>query len=335
MEKKDVFPNDITTNRTKENFRYPNLLDKKTKKHSELMFQPTGLDKALKQMSGIGKMNRLVDQVLRPTGLDKALEQMSGIGKMNRLVDQVLRPTGLDRMLDQQSAFNRKINSHFVKMFEPTGVSKWLKEPSSTDLSMVTTLITERGLLTTINDKSASEIINEIEYWSEGNLENDGYENKDKIERSLSKISEVLNLKTTDLLKWLETIKQQKAFLWVIFNLIFYMVVVPVMTEVVKDYILNQFEYSNESPKQNIKDLKKEISNEFENYEHYFNSTRITNRETLVYRSSIKKSGVIDSVPSNRPVMILMKKRNWSLIIYTNSEGIECTGWVFTGNLLR
>ncbi|WP_031424737.1 hypothetical protein [Exiguobacterium sp. NG55] len=309
MEKKDAFPNDTTANRTKEDFRYPNLLDKKTKKHSELIFQPTGLD--------------------------KALEQMSGIGKMNRHLDHVLRPTGLDRMLDQQNTFNRKINSHFVKMFEPSGVSKWLKEPSPTDLSMVTTLITERGLLTTINDKNASEIINEIEFLNEENSENGSYENRDKIERSLSKISELLNLKTTDLLKWLETIKQQNAFLWVMFHLIISIIIVPVISEVAKDYILNKFEYSNESPKQNIKELKKEISIEFENYEHYFNSTRITNRETLVYRSSIKKSGVIDSVPSNRPVMVLMKKRNWSLIIYTNSEGIECTGWVFTGNLLR
>lgn len=65
------------------------------------------------------------------------------------------------------------------------------------------------------------------------------------------------------------------------------------------------------------------------------NQIRVTNRETPVFRSHQRISGTIDSIPSNKPVIIIEKKRNWSFIMYINTLGEEVNGWVFTGNLVR
>lgn len=64
------------------------------------------------------------------------------------------------------------------------------------------------------------------------------------------------------------------------------------------------------------------------------NQIRVTNRETLVFRSHKRISGAFDSIPSNKPVIII-EKRNWSFIMYTNTLDEEVNGWVFTGNLAK
>ncbi|WP_214749380.1 hypothetical protein [Exiguobacterium sp. s189] len=196
--------------------------------------------------------------------------------------------------------------------------------------SLIKTIITEDSLQN-IDDQNLNKIINEY-----STLDNEkSSDSESQLNDVLKNILTILNVKINNLSELFDGFKKKQAFLWVFFYLIFRIFIEPAALEITKNFVLNQFEYSTENPKQNIKDLKKEVSSEFEEHEQYLDMIRVTNRETQVYRSYFKESGRIDSIPFNRPVMILVKKRNWSLIVYMNSQGVECTGWVFTGNLLK
>ncbi|MED2614697.1 hypothetical protein CN917_21265 [Bacillus thuringiensis] len=109
----------------------------------------------------------------------------------------------------------------------------------------------------------------------------------------------------------------------------------PAMQDIWKEKVLHVSEFTEEKPKENAKQLKQSMEKDFGIALSAVNQIRVTNRETPVFRSYQRISGSIDSIPCNKPVIIIEKKRNWSFIMYVNTLGEETNGWVFTGNLAR
>ncbi|PGD90936.1 hypothetical protein COM49_29320 [Bacillus pseudomycoides] len=109
----------------------------------------------------------------------------------------------------------------------------------------------------------------------------------------------------------------------------------PFIQDIWKEKVLHVSEFTEEKPKENAKQLKQSLEKDFGMALSAVNQIRVTNRETPVFRSHQRISGTIDSIPCNKPVIIIEKKRNWSFIMYINTLGEEVNGWVFTGNLAK
>ncbi|MGG0233738.1 hypothetical protein [Bacillus tropicus] len=109
----------------------------------------------------------------------------------------------------------------------------------------------------------------------------------------------------------------------------------PAIQDIIKENVLHVSEFTTNKPEENVKQVKSTLEKDFGIALSTVNKVRVTNRETPVFRSQQRISGAIDTIPCNKAVIIIEKKRNWSFIMYTNSLGEELNGWVFTGNLAK
>lgn len=155
-------------------------------------------------------------------------------------------------------------------------------------------------------------------------------------ETSLQKIYDSINKYSEKLLEYPTTVKEKAPavfiLLFYILPIILQLTLVPSIQDKIKE-AYNTHETNN--PKENAKQIKSSLENDFGMALETVNKIRVTNRETPVSRSNHRYSGTIDSIPHNKPVIIIKKKRNWSFVMYTNSLGDELSGWVFTGNLTK
>lgn len=141
-------------------------------------------------------------------------------------------------------------------------------------------------------------------------------------------ILERLNEKTQKMLDDFSDATTKNIFFYTVLRMLFILYLFfinPALEDVVKDKVFNIISYNNvaeeKSSKKIVKELKLEIFKELENINSLesLNSIRITN----VYKSHSQKSGRIDQIDKNRPVIILWKNNNWSLVTYKNKNQIN------------
>ncbi|QWC21723.1 hypothetical protein KJK41_15565 [Bacillus haikouensis] len=170
-----------------------------------------------------------------------------------------------------------------------------------------------------------------------------------QIEKNLSDINEEfkenpngiwvkLNSWAAEILEAPNTFKEKLPFIFLTLQVIYLIgtfVFVPVAQDIIKEKVLHELNLKETSPAKNAKVVKESLSKELDNATSFINKVRITNRESPVFRSKKRKSGKIDTIPINKPVIILNKKKNWCFVLYVNNQQEEVTGWVFTGNLSR
>lgn len=134
------------------------------------------------------------------------------------------------------------------------------------------------------------------------------------------------------------------ATLCIIGSVVFNLTILPSPQDMVKDkvwdYINNPEKEPEKKPKKQAKKLKSDVLMECSEIDYVeaqkaINFIRIINRETEVYRSDKRKSGSIDTLKKSTVVIIVQKKKNWSLVIYLNDYEEEVSGWVSTKNLTR
>ncbi|WP_255300310.1 hypothetical protein [Bacillus pseudomycoides] len=153
-----------------------------------------------------------------------------------------------------------------------------------------------------------------------------------------NKIIETLNNWATMVLDTPAKIKEKAPFVFLLLIVIAFIYrtgVEPAIQDIIKENVLHVSEFTTNKPEENAKQVKSTLEKDFGIALSTVNKVRVTNRETPVFRSQQRISGVIDNIPCNKPVIIIEKKRNWSFIMYTNSLGEELNGWVFTGNLAK
>ncbi len=172
---------------------------------------------------------------------------------------------------------------------------------------------------------------------------------ENQIEQNLAELDEQLNENpagiwgrlnewATGVLEATANLKEKQPFIFLILQIMFLIgtfVFAPAVQDVIKERVLHELNLTEEDPAKNARDIKKSLSKELDGAASLINEVRVTNKETPVFRSDKRKSGQIDSIQINRPVIILNKKRNWCFIMYTNQFQEEVAGWVFTGNLVR
>ncbi|MBT2259252.1 hypothetical protein, partial [Priestia megaterium] len=121
----------------------------------------------------------------------------------------------------------------------------------------------------------------------------------------------------------------------------------PAVEDLIKEKVWHLSDYLEDTKEEPIRKQTKafktsiimdqEVSAEisYADAERSMRHVRITNRETSVFRSEQRSSGRIDTIQSNKPVIILHKKKNWSLVLYQDNHNQEVEGWVFTKNLIK
>lgn len=170
------------------------------------------------------------------------------------------------------------------------------------------------------------------------------------IEEENQTLLEYFNNLATNILDFPTTLRQKSPLVYVmlvVFLWISSFMVAPVIQDIIKEKVFHLSTFLEDKPKEQkrtqIKKYKEsvvkndEVAAEFsyKDAEQAMTHVRITNRLTAVYRSEKRKSGVIDNIQPNKAVIILYKKRNWSLVLYRNSLNEEVNGWVFTKNLTK
>ncbi|QKE10783.1 hypothetical protein [Bacillus cereus] len=158
-------------------------------------------------------------------------------------------------------------------------------------------------------------------------------------ETSVKKVIDFINDLALKIMNAPTTLKEKAPAIylisWILLPFIAVNFLLPFVQDVWKEKVLHVSEFTEEKPKENAKQLKQSLEKDFGMALSAVNQIRVTNRETLVFRSHKRISGAFDSIPSNKPVIIIEKKRNWSFIMYTNTLDEEVNGWVFTGNLAK
>ena len=210
------------------------------------------------------------------------------------------------------------------------------------DVLKISQAITDEELLQNVDSKQLNEILAEYSFLNfDESLDSPNNKIKDEISDyekqiniSFSNILEILDLKANSFFMKLSGFREKHPALCLIFVTL-YFVVQPAMDEVKKDAILNSVNYEDQTPKQNAKKIKKELIITFESDNYFLNNVRVTNQKTSVFHSSSQKSKRIGFIASKRPVVVLSKKKNWSLVIYKDDDKVEYSGWVFTGNLSK
>jgi len=147
-----------------------------------------------------------------------------------------------------------------------------------------------------------------------------------------------LNEISTKLLEIQATMKEKQPFIMLVFQIMMVLVtwvIAPAVQDGIKEQVLHVVNFNTENPAKNAREIKSSLSQEFDGATNLIKNVRVTNRETPVFRSNQRKSGRIDTIPVNKPVIIVHKKRNWCLIMYISQQQIEVTGWVYTGNLAK
>ncbi|RKN53305.1 hypothetical protein [Bacillus sp. S66] len=158
-------------------------------------------------------------------------------------------------------------------------------------------------------------------------------------ETSVKKVIDFINDWALKIMNAPTTLKEKAPAIylisWIVLPFIAVNFLLPFVQDVWKEKVLHVSEFTEEKPKENAKQLKQSLEKDFGMALSAVNQIRVTNRETPVFRSHQRISGTIDSIASNKPVIIIEKKRNWSFIMYINTLGEEVNGWVFTGNLAK
>ncbi|WP_347400249.1 hypothetical protein, partial [Bacillus albus] len=151
-------------------------------------------------------------------------------------------------------------------------------------------------------------------------------------------IIDTINSRANQLIESHDNLKQTAPAIYILVLILYFMFnhfIAPAMEDVFKENVLHVSEFISNKPEENAKQVKTTLERDFGIARSAVNKVRVTNRETPVFRSQQRISGVIDTIPYNKPVIIIEKKRNWSFIMYTNSLDEEVNGWVFTGNLAK
>ncbi|WP_232296684.1 hypothetical protein, partial [Bacillus thuringiensis] len=151
-------------------------------------------------------------------------------------------------------------------------------------------------------------------------------------------IIDTINSRANQLIESHDNLKQTAPAIYILVVILYFMFnhfIAPAMEDVFKEKVLHVSEFISNKPEENAKQVKTTLERDFGIARSAVNKVRVTNRETPVFRSQQRISGVIDTIPYNKPVIIIEKKRNWSFIMYTNSLDEEVNGWVFTGNLAK
>ena len=251
--------------------------------------------------------------------------------------------------VNQQYEKWSEISSRIIK----TGnlLSKLMKQELSTNLDTPKDKLEEVSKMIISLSKSSYELINsekvdetEVSPSNQSKFNESFQQNildiqKDTDINSLG-LWEVLNENSRKVIDQYNNFSDKQPFIYIIFQItiminVFF--VVPLIQEVIKDKTFEYVGYdSQKDTKKLIKDLRKEINSELDNIKSDdFKNIRVTNRETPVFKSSSKKSGRIDYISSNKPVIILYKNKNWSLVVYKDKKSSEKNGWVFTKNLTK
>ncbi|MEM1505385.1 hypothetical protein RG959_18445, partial [Domibacillus sp. 8LH] len=183
-----------------------------------------------------------------------------------------------------------------------------------------------------------SELLEDKVALLERQIEQDFTELEEELNKNPAGIWNKLNAWATDILEVATTFREKQPFVFLVLQimlLIATFVVTPAVQDIIKEKVLHEINLTKEDPAKNAKEIKGSLSKELDGSASLINEIRVTNRKTPVFRSNKRKSGQIDSIQVNRPVIILNKKRNWCFIIYVNQHQEEVTGWVFTGNLVK
>uniref|UniRef100_UPI001CFD81ED hypothetical protein n=1 Tax=Priestia flexa TaxID=86664 RepID=UPI001CFD81ED len=216
-----------------------------------------------------------------------------------------------------ESILNSFFNSSVQEVKIPNGFIRNLKTFSAIDISV-------EDIDTVTNEK-----FEEDEHLS---IINQGIETQSTLEW--------INIWCKKIIDFPTKLKEKQPALYLLYYIfvsviIWNLVLLPVLQDSMKNQVFNKIEVAQENPNKNIKELKKSLSNELEYEFGMINSVRVTNRPTVVYYSNKRRSGASDTILSNKPVIILIKKKNWSYVLYKNRNEEEVMGWVFTKNLAK
>jgi len=163
-------------------------------------------------------------------------------------------------------------------------------------------------------------------------------------------IIQQLNNWAIKVLDYPSSLKERSPFIFLVLTIVMSLsslVVIPVVQDVIKEKVWHLSDYlegTKEEPirKQTkifktrvIKDDKVASEISYSDALRSMGYVRITNRKTDVFQSGQRKSGKIDTIQPNKPVIVLHKKKNWSLVMYQDDNKQELEGWVFTKNLIK
>jgi|SRR5690606_5359108 len=153
-----------------------------------------------------------------------------------------------------------------------------------------------------------------------------------------SEVWNVLNKWAKKILNTPSNLKNTQPFIFLTFHilaLIFSFVLLPAIQDQIKNKVIHELNFESNNINTNTQNIKTDLYKEYEIAENYINKIRITTKKLPVYQSNTRSSNRIDWVKANNPVIIIEKKKNWSLIIYKNNNQEEVNGWVYTRYLLK
>jgi hypothetical protein len=192
--------------------------------------------------------------------------------------------------------------------------------------------------------------INELQlYWEDEEVQEiiDGELFAVEQENDKLSIVQQLNNWAVKVLDYPSSLKERSPFIFLVLTIIMTFMVIPAVKDIIKEKLWHLSDYLEEKKEEPIRKQTRtfktlvikddEVASEI-SYADAVRSmgyVRITNRKTDVFRSGQRKSGKIDTIQSNKPVIILHKKKNWSLVMYQGDNNQEIEGWVFTKNLIK
>ncbi|MEH7311369.1 hypothetical protein, partial [Priestia megaterium] len=164
------------------------------------------------------------------------------------------------------------------------------------------------------------------------------------------KLMDRLNYWARTLINYPTTFLEKSPFVYLLlatFITVISLTVKPAVEDIIKEKVWHLSDYLEDNSEEPIRKQTKtyktsvitdhEVAAEisYAEAERSMRHVRITNRETSVFHSRKKSSGKIDTIQSNKPVIILHKEKNWSLVLYQDGNNQEVEGWVFTKNLIK
>ncbi|MGG0747320.1 hypothetical protein ABE088_29030 [Priestia megaterium] len=192
--------------------------------------------------------------------------------------------------------------------------------------------------------------INELQlYWEDEEIQEiiDGELFAVEQENDQLSIMQQLNNWAVKVLDYPSSLKERSPFIFLVLTIIMTFIVIPPVQDIIKEKLWHLSDHLEEKKEEPIRKQTRtfktlvikdnEVASEISYAEavRSMGYVRITNRKTDVFRSGQRKSGKIDTIQSNRPVIILHKKKNWSLVMYQGDNNQEIEGWVFTKNLIK
>ncbi|MGG0337223.1 hypothetical protein [Priestia aryabhattai] len=272
--------------------------------------------------------------------------------KATREMNAMITPTAVNavKMAKEMNAMITPAAVNAVKMAKEMNA---MITPGT--LEKVTTLIRQTDLLNNIRlSESFAQAISEVDinelqlYWEDEKVQEVIDEGLSVVgqENDQLSIMQLLNNWAAKVLDFPSSLREKSPFVFLTLTFVMSLIsltVIPAVQDIIKEKLWHVSDFleekkdneAKEKPKTQVKELKANVLLEYPEAENAMNYVRITNRETPVYRSEKRKSGKIDTIKSNKPAIIIYKKRNWSLVMYRNSSNEEVNGWVFTKNLTK